>query len=239
MRLSLLLLLAVIAACAPRQEAATPVILVPGGKVVGAWVELAGDAYPLPGPPLFADAAGDLLYLAYPYELVTMRGGEVEKTYPLPGYPRFLHARPEPVVGTERGVYLPEEDLLLSYPARDARRRAGELFWTDGDAWREGERLRRGDFRQVSASERGVAFTDDLAYFPHGGEFPLPSHKKAELGRYLYLLTEEGVLALDEAGSVVAEKRGRFLDLVAEEERVWLLGEDGEVIALGAWLEAL
>ena len=230
-----LFLLLLLAACAPRPAGKAPVLLVPGGRVVGAWAELDG-GFPLPGPPLLADRAGPRLYLAYPYELDVLEDGEPVATYDLPGVPRFLHARPEPVVGTPEGVFAPAGGFA-PYPARDARRKDGRLFWTDGDAHRDDERLFSGGFRQVVADRERVAFLGEEARFLDGARFPLPPFLKGELLENLYLLTEEGVLAYSPSGLELARVKGRFLDLAVDESGVYLLLPTGEVLALDLDLE--
>ncbi len=228
-------LLLLLSACAPRPGERGPVLLVPGGRIVGAWAELEG-GFPLPGPPILADWAGSRLYLAYPYELDVLEGGELVDSYDLPGIPRFLHARPEPVVGTPEGVFAPGLGFF-PYPARDARRREGRIYWTDGDAHEGEARLFAGGFRAVVADRERVAFLGKEARFLQGERFPIPPFLKAELFENLYLLTETGVVAYTPSGLLLAERKGRFSDLAVDARGVWLLTPSGRVLALDPYLE--
>ena len=238
MRTRLLVAFALLlAGCAPRLAGPAPVILVPGGRIVGAWAELDG-GFPLPAPPRLADRAGDRLYLAYPYELDVFQAGEPVASYDLPGEPRFLHARPEPVVGTTEGVFSPQGGFF-PYPANDARRQAGTIYWTDGHAHRDEERLFPGTYWQVVADRPRVAFLGKEAWFLDGTRFPLPPFRKAELLENLYLLTEEGILALSPSGLELARVEGRFLDLAVDPSGVYVLLANRQVRVFSKALEAL
>lgn len=228
-------LLLLLSACAPRPSEPGPVLLVPGGRIVGAWAELEG-GFPLPGPPILAGRAGSRLYLAYPYELDVLEGGELVERYDLPGVPRFLHARPEPVVGTPEGVFAPGMGFF-PYPARDARRQGNRIYWTDGNAYQDEERLFSGAFRAVVADRERVAFLGKEARFLNGERFPIPPFLKAELFEYLYLLTETGVVAYAPSGLRIGVREGRFSDLAVDASGVWLLLPTGRVLALDAELE--
>ncbi len=231
-RLRLLFALALaLSACAPRAgKSEAEVLLVPGGRIAGSWAEVAGESFPLPGAPLFADRAGPRLYLAYPYELLVYRGGALEKSVPLPGVPTFLHARPAPAVGTTAGVVVPGR-AVPPYPAVDARWQNG-LWWTDGKAHRDEVTLDPGPFRRVVADGERVAFLGQEADFPGGARFPLPAFEDAELWGGLYLLTEDGVVRYSPTGLPTDRRRGRYLDLAVDEKGVWLLDADRRVVHL-------
>jgi len=230
-RTALFLLPLALAACAPQpRTGAETVLLVPGGRIVGAWAELPEGAFPLPGPPLFADRAGGRLYLAYPYGLEVYQDGTLAASYPLPGVPTFLHARPGVVVGTTEGVFVPDRNLP-PYPARDARWREA-LWWTDGPAHRDDQTLDPGPFRRVVADRKRVAFLGREAYFPGGARFPLPPFRDAELWGSLYLLTDEEVVRYAVSGAVLDRRRGRYLDLAVDATGVWLLDPQGRPVHL-------
>ncbi len=232
----LLPLTLVLAACAPRQQAGSPrVLLVPGGRIVGSWAELPEGTFPLPGPPLFADRAGGALYLAYPYELQIYQHGELTASEALPGVPTFLHAFPEPVVGTTAGVYAPGRDLP-PYPAQDARLNRS-LWWTDGAAHRNDRNLDPGPFRRVVADRDRVAFLGEEAYFPEEGRFAIPAFQDAELMGSLYLLTEGGVLRYAPSGLLLDQRPGRYRELAVGDGKVWLLDFENRVIRLDADLK--
>jgi len=225
-----------LSACVPRQGAGVQkVLLVPGGRIVGNWAELPEGAFPLPGPPLFADRAEGVLYLAYPYELLTYQNGELVASETLPGVPTFLHALPRPVVGTTAGVYAPGRDLP-PYPARDARLNQ-KLWWTDGAAHQDGRFLDPGPFRRVVADRERVAFLGEEAYFPEGTRFKIPPFRGAGLMENLYLLTDRGVLRYAPNGLLIDQRTGRYRELAVGDGKVWLLDLENRVIQLDADLK--
>ncbi len=226
-------------ACAPRPAASGPVLLVPGGRIVGAWAELDG-GFPLPAPPLLADRRENRLYLAYPYELNVYEDGEPVASVDLPGIPRFLHARPAATAGGEEGLYA--EGLgSFPYPAKDARVFEGAVYWLDaaGRPHRDQTSLEDAAFHAVVADQKRLAFLGEEAWVLGGERFPLPAFLKAELFGALYLLQENGVLAYSLGGLLLAERRGRFSDLAVDEHGVWLLAEDGRLVHLDHDLEVL
>jgi|AMFO01.1.fsa_nt_gi hypothetical protein len=230
------LLVAVLGACAPTTGSVAPkTLLVPGGTIAGRWANLESQTFPLPSPPRFADTDGNTLYAAYGYELLVFRDGALWQSLPLPSPPRFLHARPQPVVGVREGVYLPGKGLF-PYPALDARLK-GALWWTDGDAWREGDRLASGPFRLVVADDERVAFLGGEAFFPGLSRFPLPKFRAAELYQNLYLLTDQGVLAFSPGGVLLGKHPGIYDALAVDGRGVWLLQNQGGLLRLSLDLE--
>ncbi|APD10157.1 MULTISPECIES: hypothetical protein [Thermus] len=207
-RLSPLLLL--LAACAPL-EASLPTLPYPGGFARGGLVEGRFQAI-LPGPPLFLDAGEDTLYAAYPYQLLVLKGGVLE-SLPLPGVPRFLRARPRPVVGLDGAVWA--EGNLLPYPAQDAVLGEEGLFWVGKEGlYRERTLLQRGSYGQVVAWEGVVALGKEAFFYPEGKTLPLPAPAlKAQagvcgvvalLGKAVYLVRQEGAKPLAEAQDFAA-----------------------------------
>ena len=233
-----LLLAAVLSACAPVSTGGErpKTRLLPGGLVREGWVELGSEAYPLPGTPLLADAVGERVFAAYPYELLELYKGELVATHPLPGVPRFLHASPELVVGLAGGVWTTSSGLL-PYPARDARLKGGELWWTDGAAHRGRRALEAGGYRLVVADGERVAFLGERAFFPGGESFPLPEFRRAELFGDLYLLTDRALVRMSPGGVELDRLPGEFLDLRANEDGVWLLTKGEELLHLDHDLE--
>jgi len=238
-RTLLLLGFGLLAGCAPVLKTQGPVLLVPGGRIVGAWAEFAG-GFPLPAPPLFADAQGPRLYVAYPYAVEVYEEGMLVESYDLPGRPAFLHARPEPVAGLTNGVHLLDQGFR-PYPAQDARKLGESLYWIDakGQAWRGDALLDAGSYRQVVADPWGVFFLGEEAFSPDRPSFALPPYTKADFYQHLYLLNDEGVLALDKSGLILARKKGAFLDLAADASGVWLLDAEYRVVHLNHDLEAV
>lgn len=231
--LALALVLA-LAACAPRL-AEGRVLLVPGGVVQGAWVEPWG--IPLPGPPLLADGRKDLLYFAYPFELLVYEDAMPKASIPLPGTPRFLHARPLAAAGGPFGLW--SERGTLDHPARDARATPKGLFWLDeqGRPYHDRRPLGEERYQAVVAHGERVAFLGREAWFLDLGRFAIVPFKKAELFTYLYLLTPRGVAAYTPSGLELAFLPGSFQDLKVDEAGVWLLGEGGELVATDHELE--
>ncbi len=231
------LLAGFLAACAPTASQPTPnVILIPGGTIRGRWVEWGASRFPLPAPPLLADASGDALYVAYADELLYFRDGTFVESFPLPTPPRFLHAFPEVVVGLANELFVPRAQKRFSYPARDARVRKG-VWWTDGDAWYGDRKLARGRFRTVVADDTRVAFLGEEALFPGIGRFAIPRFRAAALASNLYLLTDEGLVAYTPTGLRVARRPGAYLAIAARAGEVWVLDRQGELIHLNPYLE--
>ena len=233
----LLVLLLLLAACAPRQSAPGPkaeVRLVPGGRIEGRWMDWRGQRFALPAVPLFVDAAGERFFAAYPFRLLVFGPGGRIGDLPLPGVPRFLHARPVPVVGTDGGVWI-EGQSPWQVPAKDARWK-GRLYWINGGAHVDAELRFSGRFKAVVADDLKVAFLGEEARFLSGEHFPLPAFKKAELFDDLYLLTEDALLRYSPGGLLLDRRPGRFSDLAVDADGVWVL-EDGQVLHLGFNLE--
>jgi len=233
----LLVLLLLLAACAPRPG--TPageakVWLVPGGRVEGRWVDWRGQRFALPAVPLFVDAAGERFFAAYPFRLLVFGPSGRIGDLPLPGVPQFLHARPVPVVGTDGGVWI-EGQSPWQVPAKDARWKK-HLYWINGGAHVNAELRFTGSFKAVVADEKHVAFLGEEARFMNDVHFPLPAFKKAELYEDLYLLTEDALLRYSPAGLLLDRRPGRFSDLAVDADGVWVL-EDGRALHLGFNLE--
>ena len=234
---ALFLLLLLLAGCAPRAAETGAVLLVPGGRIVGAWAELDG-GFPLPAPPLFADYKDHRLYVAYPYELDVFEEGELSGIYDLPGLPRFLHARPGLVLGTDQGLFT-EDAGILPYAAKDARRAQGQTYWLDlhGRPYRNETRLSEESFRSVVADGTQVAFLGQEAWVLEGERFSLPDYQKAALLEDLYLLTDDAVLRYDLHGFMLKSRRGRYRDLAVDQSGVWLLDAENRLVHLDFDLE--
>jgi hypothetical protein len=234
-----------IAACAPRSVdvAETPAALVfPGGVVQGRWVEAAGASFPLPAPPLDVDAGDQGLEVLYPYVWQRYRDGALVERYDLPARARRLHARPEPVVLLEDGVYTPEAGWR-AFRARDAVRTARGVFWIgDGGLWRDRERLLDGEFERVLAvGDEVVALGRTRAVrWPGARELELPEGwTAADAAGDLYLLTPAGVYRYDLEGYELGFHAGAYRDLaVSASAGVWLLAPDGSPVHLTLELEA-
>lgn len=243
-RPALLVLLAVLGACAPAtvEEAAATVRVVPGGWIEDRWVHLDGEVFALPAPPLDADASTSGLDVIYPY--VWQRygaDGEPLARVDLPARARWIHARPLPVVGLENGLYT-EAGGLRGYPAKDAALTEDGLYWSDGEAlWRERERLLDGAFERVLVvADRVLALERDRGvYWPGEQEIELPTDWfAADAAADLYLLTPTGVVWLDAEGYELATYPGRFEQIAVDATRgVWLLDDTGNVRHLTLELE--
>ncbi len=231
------MLLLLLVGCAPRAADTPAVLLVPGGRIVGAWAELEG-GFPLPAPPLFADRRGDRLYLAYPFELDVFEHGELSAVFDLPGVPRFLHARPGLALGTDAGLFT-EDAGLLPYPAKDARFFRGQVYWLDpkGHPYRDETPLSQERFRAVVADQERLAFLGPEAWLPGGSRFTLPEYRKGELYEDLYLLTDAAVLRYSLSGLRLGERRGRYRDLAVDAGGVWLLDAENRLVRLDHDLE--
>lgn len=240
----LLLLLALLAGCAPRSAgtAETPVALVfPGGVVEGRWVETPAGGFALPAPPLDVDAGGAGLEVLYPYAWQRYREGELIESHDLPARARTLHARPEPIVLLEDGVYTAPGGWR-AYPAADAVRTDRGVYWVNEEGlWLERERLLEGAFERVLALDgEVVALGRSRAIrWPGGYELDLPEDWfAADAAGDLYLLTPAGVHRYDPEGYELGFYAGDFRDLAASRTAgVWLLTQGREPVHLTLELE--
>lgn len=229
-------LAATLASCAPHAGATPlePTLLVAGGVVQGRWVRLGNQQFALPAAPALAAADGDLVYLAYPFQLLVYQNGSLRDSLPLPGTPTFMQVRPRVVVGGEFGLFTPEGGRF-AFQASDAVNTGRALYWVDGKALYVGSRkITDGSFYKVVGDEGYlVALTKREAYrWPEGVWFPLPAEPKAvALAEDLYLLAPEGIYQLSRSGLVVHFLAGAFGDLAADAQGVYAL-QGGRLVRL-------
>lgn len=225
-----------LAACAPQtgENASQPSLLIAGGVVEGRWVRLGSQQFALPAVPTLAAADGNLVYAAYPFQLLVYRNGNLEDNIPLPGTPKFMQVRPRVVLGGDFGVFTPEGGRF-AFPATDAINTGRTLYWVDGKALYAGNRkITDGSFSKIVGDDAYLlALTKREVYrVPEGVWFPLPAEPKAvALADDLYLLAPEGIYQLSRSGLRVNFLAGAFSDLAADEQGVYAL-QGGQLIRL-------
>jgi hypothetical protein len=223
-----LALMVLLAGCAPQAGNATPTtMLVPGGVIEDSWAKLPGYTVALPGAPLAADFDGELLAVAYPYQLMLFRNGDTGQASPLPGVPKFVHVTPRVVVGLEDSLYLPGK-ATFPYAANDAIARADGVFWVDSvGLHRNAELIYAGDFERLAGNDELIwAVGEKGVVYPELEEFSLPGPVQ-DLSFYedLYLLTPAGLYRLDRHGEVLNFRAGSFTGVRAGAQGVLALGQ--------------
>jgi hypothetical protein len=233
-------LLLLLSGCAPAVQSSGHLLLVAGGLVEGRVAQLQQQTFLLPSAPLLAAAHSGILYAAYPYQLLVYTPGSPVQSLPLPGIPRFLHARPQPLVGLKGGLYRPGVGLL-PYSARDGRATPLGIFWVSAKGFfLNQDQLASGDFRWVVAEgSEAIALSDhEAVVYPSGLHFPLPTSPRAvALSQNLYLLGAQGLFALSPTGLEEAFYPGSFQGMTADHQGVYLL-KDRQLIILSPQLEA-
>ncbi|GEM_PF-2545230 len=244
-RLWLLPVLLLLGGCLPgvspgRTPAETKTIVFPGGWIQGQWVKAWDGEFALAAAPLAADARDDVLGVLYPYSWLRYRSGQLLSDVHLPYKGRWLHARPQWIVGLERGLY-DESDGWLDYPATDAVNTARGVFWVGKEAlWRNREKLLEGSFVRVLYLDGRVLALEknDAVFWPGEERIDLPEDwSKADAAEDLYLLTPKGVVRMTSSGFVVGQYPGSFEQIaVSQNGDVWL-AKDNEVLHLNKYLE--
>lgn len=245
MRWTLLVLIGLLAACMPQNQAGLGTsdnkpVLIEGGVVEGRIVQAAGMDLALPSPPLALSRNGDTLYAAYPFQLLIYQNGFLRDSQPLPGVPRFVHSKPLPVVATEDRLYLPGQGSY-GYKAKDAVATRYGLFWLDDKGLNlDRTRISEGSFNFLAASPQwAYAFAGDALRLPDQTRIPLPAPAKAAVVlENLYVLTPSAIYKLSPEGLQLGSIKGIFEGLEADNSTLYTL-QNGALLKLSLNLEVL
>jgi hypothetical protein len=236
--LALALLALLLTACPPPVQALpdpaiTAPILIEGGLVEGRLVRATGLHLALPNPPLAAARDGEIFLAAYPFLLLIYQHGFIRDSLPLPGVPTFVRAKPQPLVGFEDRLFVPELGTLM-YRANDALRTREGVFWLDADGLNlDRRRIREGQFGLLAASQRYVyAFGREGWRLPDNLRIPLPGAVQAAVVLDdLYVLTAEGIHRLSLEGLRLGFRAGKFSGLETDGTYLYTL-EAGRLVTL-------
>ncbi|MDX2008275.1 MAG: hypothetical protein SFU83_23775 [Meiothermus sp.] len=208
-------------------------VLVEGGVLEGRQVRAFGLNVTLPSAPAALARNGEVLYAGYPFQLLIYRRGVVESSVQLPGIPRYIKAKPLPLVGLENGLFVPGQGLL-SYPARDALNTRQGIYWLDNDGVNlERRRVVEGSFGLMAASDQAVyAFGREGVRVSDGLRFPLPRPATAAVVQGdVYVASAQGIVRLNPDGLRLGSVDGVFSGLESDGTRLYSL-RDGRLVTI-------
>lgn len=236
--------LLLLAACAPQPggppEGAPVTQLIEGGVAEGRLIRANDLQIALPATPTAVARSGEVLWAAYPFQLLRYQGGILRDSIPLPGTPQWLHAKPGLVMGIGGRVYVPSRGSL-PYEAKDAINTPLGLLWIDSKAFYLERRLiSEGNYSFLAGNEKvAYAFGRDTIRFPDLLRIPLPAQAKAAVVLdELYLLTAEGLYRLSLEGLQLGFRPGKFEGLESDGSRLYTL-EGGRLLQLTLNLDVM
>lgn len=235
--------LLLLAACAPQPSApeGAPVPrLIEGGVALGRLIQATDLQIALPATPTAVARNGEVLWAAYPFQLLRYQGGILRDSLPLPGTPQWLRAKPGLVMGIGGRVYVPSRGSL-PYEAKDALNTSLGLLWIDSKAFYLERRLiSEGNYSFLAGNDKvAYAFGRETIRFPDLLRIPLPAPAKAAVVLDdLYLLSEEGLYRLSLEGLQLGFRPGKFEGLESDGGRLYTL-EAGRLLQLTLNLDVI
>ncbi len=230
-------LLIALSACAPQtttpQSQSTSLTLIEGGTVEGRIVRASGLQLALPSAPVAIARNADLIYAAYPFQLLIYQNGFVQNTLPLPGTPTFIRAKPQVLVGFADRVFVPGRGSV-GYAVRDAVNTKNGIFWLDEKGVKfENQQLAEGSYSFLAASDRFVyAMGREALRLQDSLRIALPDTPLAAVVLTdLYVLVKDGIHHLTLEGLRLGFVAGNFSGLESDGERLYTL-QDGRLVTL-------
>lgn len=233
----------VFTACAPQTIASTQPstpILIEGGIVEGRVARMNGSLLALPSRPLAIARSSELIYAAYPYQLLTYQNGLLQDTAPLPGVPTYIKAKPQLLIGFADKLFIPGRGTV-EYKALDAINTKLGVFWlNDKGVHLERSRIAEGNFSFLAGNERYVyAMGREALRLQDSRRIALPNTPKAAMVLDdLYVLTQEGIYHLTLEGLRLGFTAGSFTGLESDGQRLYTL-QDGKLVTLSLDLRVL